>query len=298
MTARMTQTPDSESPTKEVIQKIAEGYFVAMFLLLIIAIGVVLSLFNAGAVLLTLVLLAFGELRLRRWQLRQELDRPMPSSPRLIGVPPPPRRRLVRRPKKVPGPLSKSSVESKVVPEPAASEASGLSSDSADPEEMRRLRAKNAELKAIIAEANDERSALRQQLAEAISGRGQVADVRPPANSSSNERPSAGPNDSAVQGSRAVRKPLIPVYSVRAIRSLEDLPTRIVREELQLIAGLAAGDEAYWQGTKQLVRPEGIVFSARIGIHYRALFEVTDASLHVVDVIHRKELETTLQRLG
>jgi hypothetical protein len=60
---------------------------------------------------------------------------------------------------------------------------------------------------------------------------------------------------------------------------------------------LAAGDRAAWDRVKQARDMPRPVLMTRIGIHHRLLFRTADESLHVLDLVARKDLLLALKRL-
>jgi len=86
------------------------------------------------------------------------------------------------------------------------------------------------------------------------------------------------------------------VYSRRATKALRDLPAQAAHDAVLVVAGLAAGDEALWHQAKRVARPRTPMFSARVGIHYRAIFQLRDGVMIVLDVLHRKDFERMVMR--
>ena len=162
-----------------------------------------------------------------------------------------------------------------------------------DEEERRRLRTKVEELKARIAEGNEERTSLRQELArrndELVSAAAQEKS-RP---TKEEEEPAEEPGDAAA----APRELLIPRFSRAAESTLRAMPSRTAKHALETVAALATGDAIAWSEVKRLVRVAAPVYEGRIGIHYRVLFTIEGKGLDVVDVVHRKHLKVAVDRL-
>ncbi len=176
----------------------------------------------------------------------------------------------------------------------AAAAASASPVSPAEAEAVQRLRAKVSEYEGQIAEGNRERRQLRSQLAE-VSGRlARAASGTPPRGET--ETPVDDPEEQ--EASRPERLPvLIPAFARPAEEGLRGLPGPLAREALRTVASLAGGEASVWARAKRLRRLAD-VWSARVGIHHRLLFRI-DADrgmLAVADLIHRKDLEATLQR--
>jgi hypothetical protein len=58
---------------------------------------------------------------------------------------------------------------------------------------------------------------------------------------------------------------------------------------------LGAGDRAAWRDVKRMQGMES-VWTARLGIHHRLIFTVTEDGLAVLDVVTRENLLTSLER--
>ena len=84
-------------------------------------------------------------------------------------------------------------------------------------------------------------------------------------------------------------------WEPRAVESLEALPARVSEDVLVKIAELGSGDAAHWIEVKQLQGVAGL-YTARIGIHYRALFTIEGKTLRVHEVVHREGFDTALRR--
>jgi hypothetical protein len=89
----------------------------------------------------------------------------------------------------------------------------------------------------------------------------------------------------------------LPAFSRKAQDVLDELPRNIAAEALRTVGSLAAGDASAWRRVKQAKEISQPLLMVRIGIHYRLLFRVDGRTLHVVELIRRCDLETTLKRL-
>ena len=158
--------------------------------------------------------------------------------------------------------------------------------------ERNELRDRIAELKSLIAEGNVERAQLRRQLAEAPEP---ARDERP--------APAAAPApDESAESERVPDEPLrvrgvmVPRFERAAEASLRDLPARVVRDALRVIADLCSGEGNVWREIKQLERISPAMYSARIGIHYRVLFRMEPGVLEVAEIVAREGLLAAVRR--
>ena len=157
--------------------------------------------------------------------------------------------------------------------------------------ERRRLRMKIGAMKAEIAEGTAQRAELRRTLAKAADEKTTAS--REPAVVTVDDAEDAAVGDAV---STRPRRMLVPHFTSHATRSIESLPRRVVVEAIRDAARLAVGDDAAWNGAKQMKRaPE--VLTCRLGRSYRMLFRLAEAQLEVLDVIHRRDLETALVKI-
>ncbi len=162
----------------------------------------------------------------------------------------------------------------------------------ADEEERRRLRAKLAELKLLLAERNAERTTLRRQLAkmhETLATEEKTAEHAP-------EPREDEPSEEAAVGTPSTL--LVPHFSASCEESLRQLPSVIARKALFIITSLASLDSATWRQVKRMVTASTPLLSCRIGIHHRAVFRVEEGHLTVLSIFHRKDLDTAVKRYG
>jgi hypothetical protein len=167
--------------------------------------------------------------------------------------------------------------------------------------ERRRLKNKVEELRGLLSHSQHERTELRQRVAELVQ-----ADADAPRATAGQPSPSERLTDAGRDATDALeldddtrfvpRRLLVPEVTTRAKRSLLELPAHVGRAALALLAELGAGDEASWARVKRLRAVEG-VRSARVGIHYRLLCRVEETELRVLDIVHRRELETAIGHL-
>jgi hypothetical protein len=153
------------------------------------------------------------------------------------------------------------------------------------------LRDRIAQLKSLIAEGNDERAELRRQLAEAAE---RDTEDRPEAAAPDS---AAGPDpEHALDEAPRVRGVMVPHFDRGAEASLRDLPARVVRDTLRVVADLCSGEGNVWREIKQLERISPPMYSARIGIHYRVLFRMEPGVLDVAEVVAREGLLAAVRR--
>lgn len=155
--------------------------------------------------------------------------------------------------------------------------------------EVRELRARVADLKAMIQERNAERAELRKRLADAeVRAQGRAERTTPDREREDDE------GDDVDAPDRRIR---VPTWQRRAADALRIVPAHVAREALRTVADLASADAASWRAVK---RPKGMgwsVLMTRIGIHYRLIFHVEGGGLDVLDLVTRESLDAALKRL-
>jgi hypothetical protein len=158
-------------------------------------------------------------------------------------------------------------------------------------EHRQRLSRKVEELKSLLAEGNAERASLRERVAEL------EAQHRGPATreSDSSELALAEVSEEDASGDDATMPVRIPVFARKAIDALSEMPNKIGRAAVSAAGRLAAGDRAAWRDVKRMQGMEAI-WTARLGIHHRLIFTVSEAELSVMDVVTREALLTSLER--
>lgn len=152
-------------------------------------------------------------------------------------------------------------------------------------EEAQRLRKKIRELQSTIREGQAERADLRRRTDELASAQASAAVTEKP------EETGADEDAGAAIGPHGLR---VPVWSDKALSSLEKLPKNIVASAIAASGALGAGRPEAWRHAKQLEGLHGLC-SARVGIHHRVLFRVErDGLLDVDEVITREDLDRAL----
>jgi hypothetical protein len=160
--------------------------------------------------------------------------------------------------------------------------------------ERAELRDRLAELKSLIAAGNDERAELRRKLAEANERLEENAAVSGPAPVPVVEG-APDPERTPDEAPR-VRGVMVPRFDRAAEAALRDLPARVVRDALRVIADLCSGEGNVWREIKQLERISPPMYSARIGIHYRVLFRMEPGVLDVAEILAREGLLAGVRR--
>jgi len=160
--------------------------------------------------------------------------------------------------------------------------------------ERTELRDRLAELKSLIAAGNDERAELRRKLAEANERLEEKAVASGPVPVPVAD---AGPDpERAPDEAPRVRGVMVPHFDRGAEAALRDLPARVVRDALRVIADLCSGEGNVWREIKQLERISPPMYSARIGIHYRVLFRMEPGVLEVAEILAREGLLAGVRR--
>ena len=86
----------------------------------------------------------------------------------------------------------------------------------------------------------------------------------------------------------------VPVWSTKAIASLDKLPQKIASAAIATAGALGSGRAEAWRHAKVLEGMHGLC-SARLGIHHRLLFRMDeDAVLDVEEVVTREDLDRAL----
>ncbi len=167
----------------------------------------------------------------------------------------------------------------------------------ADPDTVRRLRAKVEEFRARIEEGNAERRELRRRLAE-LEGRVQEQEDDP------RERGAARPDSDDPDDGAEEDAPLpatgilLPRFAPRFREDLAGESPDLARRAIERVGALAAGNAAAWRGVKRLQASREI-WSARIGIHHRLLFRIPPegGTLEVLAFIQRRDLAVAIRGL-
>lgn len=167
---------------------------------------------------------------------------------------------------------------------------SNTTSDFAD---ARALREKIELLQERIREGNQERAALRRQLAAT----GSDADDGERAQSSGSVAPMPDDEEETVAADLAPRRIMVPCWSRQAEDGLRAVPAHVAAEALRTVADLAGGDVAAWRAVKRPKRVDRAVLMVRIGIHHRLIFEDEGDRLDVLELIPRSGLDVAIKRL-
>ena len=80
-------------------------------------------------------------------------------------------------------------------------------------------------------------------------------------------------------------------------RALTSVPPRVAADALLAVARLAGGDVTVWSGAKHMRRAHEIL-TVRIGRAWRVLFRTSEERLEVLELVHRRELDQAIARLG
>ncbi len=158
-------------------------------------------------------------------------------------------------------------------------------------ENRQRLARKVEEMKALLAESNVERAALREQVAELEAAR-EAMSRRSDADSAEIALDVIEEEKTGEEATMPVR---IPIFAARSIEALSEMPPKVGRQAVTIAGRLGSGDRAAWRDVKRMQGMEG-VWTARIGIHHRLIFTVDEEHLQVRDVVTREALLTTLER--
>ena len=86
------------------------------------------------------------------------------------------------------------------------------------------------------------------------------------------------------------------IISAHAHEQLSELSRDVAARALALSAALAAGQAHAFAGAKRLKRAHD-VHAARVDLSHRVLFLLTRTELRVEEVIDRRDLEQTIDRL-
>jgi hypothetical protein len=168
--------------------------------------------------------------------------------------------------------------------------AAATAQSTSDEAERRRLRVKVDELKHLLTERNEERTALRRQLAKV----NDALVAESPGVERAAEMDQADPEDGAAV--EAPRMILTPSFAPCCSDELRGLPAAVGRRVLATVAALAGGDAAAWRQAKQMASAADPLLTCRVGIHHRVIFRLRGGELAVLSVVHRKDLESAIKR--
>ena len=174
----------------------------------------------------------------------------------------------------------------------ANTQATAAAAQAADPVALRR---KVEDLKQLVRDGIEERRDLRRQLTGA---RERIQEERPKPDGAQKSAAATADDELEADLDAPVRtEVLIPIFEERARAAIRDAPPNVGGAAVKVAGGLAAGTEHAWHGVKQLRSVRGI-YSARVGIHHRLLFEVDSdgGGLRVLEFIARRDLEGCVGR--
>jgi hypothetical protein len=160
--------------------------------------------------------------------------------------------------------------------------------------ELRAQRQKVDELQAGIRERNEERAALRRELADLIeTGRRSQPRQPEPARGSESDDDEGGDDlpEGTVHPVRLLR------FRAAAEAAFESVPRDVAAIAMRTIGALAAGDAAAWRKVKQAKDMPRQVIIARVGIHHRLLLRTDEGPLEVLDLVTRQSEDVALKRL-
>jgi SEC-C motif len=160
-------------------------------------------------------------------------------------------------------------------------------------EEVSRLRRKVEDFKVLIAEGKHEQRELRHRLSRLGS--------RIDAAVSEGSQPEADddPEGLEYEGEHDPKRhaPRIPLFTREFREGLSNVADHVTRDALATAGALAATDPGAWSSVKH-VRSLDDMLSCRLGRH-RALFRlVGEDEIEFCRLIHRRDLETTLKKMG
>ena len=157
--------------------------------------------------------------------------------------------------------IAKSRPPSPAKTRPVAAPAPELPSPPAPDPEVKRLRERLQEVKALLRERNQERTQLRDELKNRAAA---PVEANPPVRQEESE-------PEFLEFESATRPPLLPEWTRTATQELRELPVPTARLALRLTGELAAGLPSTWHKTKPILAVEGI-HSIRLGLNHRMLF--------------------------
>ena len=162
------------------------------------------------------------------------------------------------------------------------------------PEVLKRLRSKIEEQHVRIAEGNHERRELRRcnsRMAARIAAAAREEEAMPD--------PDEDRDDLEVEEDCTPERtaPRIPIFSREFREGLRSVADHVARAALATAGALAATDPGAWSSVKNVRALEDFL-SCRIGRH-RALFRLLDDDeIEFCRLVHRRDLESTLKKMG
>ena len=163
-------------------------------------------------------------------------------------------------------------------------------------EQEEKLKARNQELRARLAETHRAKSELKQKLQgaeELLQTQKAELEAVPSIDPDAQE---LGENEllgEEVSGAQPMR---IPVFPERFDKELERFPAVVSRELMRVIGGMAAGDKGAFAGTRRLIsKPE--FHRQKVKRNYRVILRLTGETLEVIELLNRKDFERRIERL-
>ncbi len=165
------------------------------------------------------------------------------------------------------------------------------------------LRGKIESLKGELKQHHLERNQLRREVRAAHKNLETLRETQAQSNAGKTADPVEAQTDAEEEsmfvaeqflGSQPLRNPS---YPKRFREQLDAVPEPVARETIRLVGRLGAGDAAAFHGTKRLKRRHEVL-RQRVGRQHRLLFRLHEKILEVVALIHRRNLERTIKRLG
>jgi hypothetical protein len=163
-----------------------------------------------------------------------------------------------------------------------------------DPQLLRDLRDKVTELKGALHEQTAERSRLRRDLRAAQ----EQLEAQPQNHAQANGSDADLKEDELVApGDLEDNQPVRVIEFPKKFHyALQRFPRATARAAMTIIGRLAAGEAAAYCGVVRLKACHEIL-RQRVGSDYRLLFQLGPDTLHVVDLINRKDLLVTIKHL-
>jgi len=169
-----------------------------------------------------------------------------------------------------------------------------------DDELLNDLRQRMGSLKQELKERHNERNELRRELRNALSDLEAMRQrSQPPAKSADDvlettEESLLSDDDEPTPSGQPIR---VPEFSKKFVESLASLPQTTVRHAFALIGRLVGGDEHAFVGVKRL-KANREIYRQRVGADHRLLFRCHPASLEVLALINRRDLERKIKSLS
>ena len=180
-------------------------------------------------------------------------------------------------------------------PSPSISVPARDEGDTAGELQVQRLRQKVNKLKNHIEETRHEKIRLRKELVR-------MGEQFEKLKSSQDVPSRETPTDEDQYEDEAVlpmfKGALIPVFEKTATDAMAGLPQNVVSRSISIVSAIATGEQTNAVKVSRIKSSAGL-WSARVGIHHRILFRISNESpgeLRVSHIIHRRELESLLKK--